>query len=101
MKRILAIAILLIPAIALAQGWESSPNNWDNSHLNYENNSLNFKNSPLNHDNSPLKLGNDRIVYDENGKATGYAVPKESGGVNVYDLDGDRVGYTPADDDTE
>ena len=89
---------ILIAPCGFAGDWESSPDNWDNSENNWENSSSNWDNSPSNYSNSTEKFGNDRIVYDEDGEAAGYAVPKESGGVNIYDFNGNRKGYTPASD---
>ena len=81
---------------ATAEGWGSSPNNWENSSNNWDNSSSNWKNSPNNWENSPSRFGKDRIIYDGEGNPAGYAVPKDSGGVNLYDFDGNRRGYTPA-----
>lgn len=98
MKKIIGIVLVFIFATPLfAQtDWESSPNNWDNSESNWENSSSNWENSPNNWDNSTSKWGNERIIRDEDGNATGYAVPKKDGGVNYFDLSGNREGYQPA-----
>ena len=96
MKRLLTILFLLTATTAYGGDWDSSPSNWENSESNWENSSSNWRNSPSNYENSPTKYGNDRIVYDEDGEPTGYAVPKKSGGVNIYDLKGKRKAYTPA-----
>ena len=88
--------IVLFSGAAFAQtDWNGSPYNWKNSPYNYENSPYNFKNSPYNWDNSPYKWNNDRIIRDNQGKAKGYAVPKEDGGANYYDLKGNRKGYKP------
>jgi hypothetical protein len=79
-----------------AQDWDSSPHNWENSSNNWNNSSTNWKNNPGNWENSPNRYGNDRIIYDSEGDPSGYAVPKESGGMNLYDFEGNRKGYTPA-----
>ena len=89
-------ALVFTVGMATAQDWGSSPNNWDNSSNNWDNSSSNWKNSPNNWENSPGRFGNDRIIHDGEGNPAGYAVPKDSGGVNLYDFDGDRRGYTPA-----
>ena len=44
-----------------------------------------------------MRWGNERIIRDNNGKLTGYAVPKRDGGVNFFDLKGNRRGYLPPD----
>lgn len=49
----------------------------------------------MNWDNSPNRWGNERIIRDEHGRAQGYAVPKEDGGINFFDFDGQRRGYLP------
>jgi hypothetical protein len=91
----LLIALLLISNVAIAQDWESSPNNWSNSPNNWENSSSNWNNSPNNWENSPNNWGNERIIRGENGNAQGYAVPRADGGVNFYDGNGNRTGYLP------
>ena len=40
-----------------------------------------------------MHLSSDRIMRDNSGNPTGYAVPKSDGGANIYDLDGNREGY--------
>ena len=63
--------ILSQPCFAFTK-WEDSPYNWDNSRYN----------------------PNANIIYDSQGQAQGYAVPKQNGtGVNVYDFNGKRQGY--------
>ena len=92
----MVLAFVLMSGSALmAQDWDSSPMNWNNSPLNWDNNSMNWKNSPMNWDNSPNRWGNERIIRDEHGRAQGYAVPKEDGGINFFDFDGQRRGYLP------
>ncbi len=96
---VLALILALTSAtVVAAQDWNSSPNNWDNNPNNWENSQYNWKNSPYNWDNSPNKWGNDRIIYDNEGNASGYAVPKKDGGVNIYDFKGKRKEYTPPRD---
>ena len=79
-----------------SQDYRSSPNNYQNSSNNYENRSENYNNSPNNYDNSPKKYGNDRIIRDNHGNPQAYAVPKNDGGVNFFDMNGNRIGYLPA-----
>ncbi len=95
MKTPFTLFILMISFSAVAEDYNSSPNNYENSTNNYENSSSNYKNSPNNYDNSPNKYGNDRIIRDNEGNATGYSVPKDDGGVNFYNSNGDRTGYLP------
>ncbi len=78
--------------------WENSPNNWENSKMNWENSEMNWKNSPMNYENSPMKYNNKRIIRDNQGNPEGYVVPKDDGGANVFDMDGDREGYVPDND---
>ncbi|MDD4952427.1 MAG: hypothetical protein PHV85_07765, partial [Desulfovibrionaceae bacterium] len=68
--------------------WENSENNWDNSPKRWENNPKNWENNP----NNP---NSKRIVYDQNGNAIGYVVPKKNGGANYFDLQGNRKAYLP------
>jgi hypothetical protein len=84
--------------LATAQDWKSSPYNWKNSPYNWENSSHNWKNSPHNWNNSPMRWGNERIIRDNGGKPMGYGVPKRDGGVNFFDLKGNRRGYLPEED---
>jgi len=81
---LVVVSFLIFIPFATAQDWKSSPYNW--------------KNSPYNWENSPMRWDNERIIRDENGEPTGYAVPKRDGGVNFFDLEGKRRGYLPAED---
>lgn len=73
--------------------WEDSPVNWRNSPYNYENSPLNFLNSPKNHVNAEGHLGRLNIV-NMIGSVTGYAIVKRDGGINYFDNDGVRIGYS-------
>lgn len=77
--------------------WNNSPLNYENSEINYENSSLNYNNSPMNYENSPMNYNSDRIIRDNSGHATGYAVPKSDGGVNYFDMQGHRRAYQGPD----
>jgi len=89
------IILLLLSTSVYADGpWESSPYNWENNSLNWDNSSLNWDNNSLNWDNNPNNWDSNRIIRNTDGDATGYAVPKTGGGVNYYDLKGDRKGYS-------
>lgn len=90
-----SFVFFLVPSLSIADftNWENSPLNFDNSEMNYENSSLNFNNSPINFQNNPMNFNSDRIVRDNGGDAIGYAVPKRDGGVNYFDLTGNRMGY--------
>lgn len=94
-KGIILAALLLWSGTALAQSWNASPNNWSNSPNNWENSPNNWKNSPNNWQNSPNRWGNERIVRDNHGNPHGYAVPRQDGGVNFFDFNGNRRGYAP------
>ncbi|MSQ68900.1 MAG: hypothetical protein EXR83_12060 [Gammaproteobacteria bacterium] len=95
MKTPVVLFALITSAAAVAGDYNSSPNNYENSPHNFENSSANYNNSPHNFDNSPNKYGNDRLTHDNAGNVTGYAVPKDNGGVNFFDPHGDRTGYLP------
>lgn len=94
--------LLLTMFLILSQGqnisavdydYAHSPYNYDNNPNNYDNSSRKYENSPRNYDNSPNKYGNERIIRDNDGEPTGYAVPKPNGGVNYFDFDGNRINY--------
>lgn len=84
------VSLLLLIPLFLSAGtaWENSPNNWDNSPNNWENSRNNWENSPNNWDS-------DRVIRDNSGNPTGYAVPNSNGVINIYNLDGNREGYVP------
>jgi hypothetical protein len=92
---LIALTLLFSSAASAQTDWDSSPYNWKNNENNWENNSSNWKNNPHNWKNSPHKYNNDRIIRDNQGRAKGYAMPKKDGGVNYYDLDGNRKRYKP------
>lgn len=89
-----AVSILITMTVeADVTNWDNSPYNFKNSEMNWENSPMNFRNSPMNLENNPININSDRIIRDSSGEATGYAVPKADGGVNYYDLQGNRQGY--------
>ena len=55
-----------------------------------------LKNSPNNFENSPNRYGNENIIRDNQGNAVGYEVEKSDGGVNYFNLNGERQGYKAA-----
>ena len=94
MKKIfVCVVLLLVCSVCFTGSWESSPANWENSEANWENSPANWKNSPANWDNSEANYNRQNGVYDSKGKTSGYTTPKAGGGVNIYDNDGDRIGY--------
>ena len=99
-KPLILLALLTSNMSALGdQGYmtyESSPYNYENSEFNYENSPNNFNNSPYNYENSPYNYGSERVIRDNDGNVRGYAVPKSGGGSNIFDTEGNRLGYTPA-----
>lgn len=94
--KIIAILLMSVAFNAAADDWNTSPNNWNNSPNNWDNSPNNWNNSPNNWNNSPNRWGNERIIRDNSGNPTGYAVPKADGGVNFYDSNGNRRGYLPS-----
>jgi hypothetical protein len=96
MKTIVVLALLAISISVRANDFNDSILNFENSPLNFQNSPLNFENSPQNFENSPQKFNNDRIIRDNNGQPKGYFVPKSDGGINYFDLNGNRQGYQPA-----
>jgi hypothetical protein len=96
MKKVIFLCLSVFWAChSHALDWESSPNNWNNNPNNWENSKYNWNNNPNNWDNSPLNYGNERIIRDNSGNPKGYIVPKSDGGINYFDLDGNRKGYSP------
>jgi hypothetical protein len=93
MKKI-AISMVIAGSL-LAQDYNSSPYNYRNSENAYDNSPYKYENSPNNYRNQD-HYGNDRIIRDNEGNAEGYAVPKQDGGVNFFDMQGNRKGYLPA-----
>jgi hypothetical protein len=91
-----SLSLILSTGNASASDYNSSPNNYNNSPNNYDNSPNNYNNSPNNYENSPNKYGNKRIIRDNDGNPSGYAVPKSDGGINYFDMDGNRIGYQPA-----
>ena len=96
MKHILTITVLIFASQVHSQGYESSPYNYKNSANNYENSSYNYKNSPNNYENSQFNYNSNNGIYDNAGNRTGYSVEKQDGGVNLYNNNGYRYGYKPA-----
>ncbi|CCY24403.1 tat pathway signal sequence [Brachyspira sp. CAG:484] len=96
MKKFILILMLLLintTQVFAFTTWENSPNNWNNSINNWQNSPNNWVNSPNNWNNS-INNPNANIIYDSNGNARGYAVPKSNGtGMNLYDFNGNRNGY--------
>ena len=60
--------------------------------------STDFNNSPLNFENSTNRYGNENIIRNNQGNAVGYEVEKSDGGVNYFNLNGERQGYKAGDD---
>ena len=81
----------------MASSYNSSPYNYKNSPYNYDNSQYNYKNNPYNYDNSPYNPSNDRIIRNERGQEMGYMVPKDDGGANIFDFNGNRLGYLSSD----
>ena len=78
---------------AFAQLYENSPNRYENNLYNYNNSSSNYNNNPNNYENNLNNYSSNRIIRNESGNATGYAVPRSDGGVNYFDTNGNRTGY--------
>ena len=96
MKKLLSIFVLITSSsFAGVNSWEDGPYNWENSEHNWENSSNNWKNNPNNWENNPNNWNSDRIIRNNDGDATGYAVPNSNGVINIYDLDGNRECYVP------
>ena len=78
-----------------SQTFSESPDNFANSESNFASNS---SHSPREWDARGSSLaGNNRIIKDNKGNVTGYAVLKEGGGIIIYNNDGDRIGFAPSD----
>jgi len=92
---VISIGLAFGVSIALGQDWKSSPYNYDNSPYNYKNSPYNYDNSPYNYKNSPLNRSRENGIYDEKGNSRGYVTPKSGGGFNIFDNEGNRIGYKP------
>ena len=90
---ILSLLFFSVHVFAGVTSWEDSPYNWENSEHNWDNSSNNWENNPNNWENNPNNWNSDRVIRDNDGNATGYAVPNSNGVTNIYDLDGNREGY--------
>ncbi len=93
LRQIVICTFLTFPAYAVAIPWEDSPNNWRNSRYNMENSAYNFANSPKNFENTEGKRGRLNIL-NSLGIVIGYAIRKKDGGINYFDSDGVRIGYS-------
>ena len=100
MKIFISLILSLISSISIADStdFNNNPLNYNNSPLNFENSPNNFQNSPNNFENSPNRYGNENIIRDNQGNAVGYEVEKSDGGVNYFNLNGERQGYKAGDD---
>lgn len=78
-----------------AENWNNSPSNWNNSQSNWDNSSSNWNNSPSNWNNSSSNWNANNGVYDNQGKQIGYEVQAPTGVKNVFDSNGNRIGYMP------
>lgn len=79
---------------SLEDSWEYSPSNWKNSKYNFDNSTYNYRNTPtffINQKGNPERLN----IIGLLGMVTGYAVPKADGGVNYFNNDGLRIGFSP------
>ena len=92
------LAFLSCSSMADNMDFNNNPNNFENSPYNFENSPNNFQNSPNNFENSPNRYGNENIIRDNQGNAVGYGVEKSDGGVNYFNLNGERQGYKAGDD---
>ena len=90
----LALNVALAP-FSWAENWKNSPLNWNNSPNNWKNSPLNWNNSPNNWKNSTLNWNRSNGIYGERGNSSGYITPKSGGGFNIFDDDGQRLGYKP------
>ena len=100
MKFFISFILICLSGISIADNtdFNNNPNNFENSPLNFENSPNNFHNSPNNFENSPNRYGNENIIRDNQGNAVGYEVEKSDGGVNYFNLNGERQGYKAGDD---
>jgi len=103
MKKLIFICLIIVASETpinnlVASSYNNSPHNYKNSPHNYENSRHNYNNSPHNYENSPHKYDNNRIIRNESGEGMGYVVPKNDGGANIFDFNGNRLGYVPANE---
>lgn len=81
---------------------KNSSFNPNNSIYNPKNSSFNPQNSRFNPKNSPFNPSNNQFnprrnaILDLNGRSIGYFTNKAGGGYNLFDNQGQRIGYTNA-----
>lgn len=92
MRNILLVAGL-ISCMSIADPMSINPYLYKNSKFNFDNSKFNFDNSKFNYKNNPYSLKNNRIIRNLDGDPVGFVVPKKNQGLNVFDIDGDLLGY--------
>ena len=93
MKKFLFVLMFYVVQAQAQVPWKDNAYNYDNSQYNLANTTYDFNNSPYNFKNSEYNYNSINGVYD-NGKRVGYEVTNSYGVTNVFDNNGNRIGYT-------
>ena len=88
-------SLLLAASTVFAQAvpFEDSVYNYNNSPYNYANSQYNYANSPYNQANSTSNPYAPNAVYNAQGYQSGYKTTTDTGVINYYDSNGNRMGY--------
>ena len=90
MKILLALIIAFVSGVVFADGVDFNTSNPYTS----SNNPYTSNNNPYSNDNNPYNQSSTRIIRDNSGQPTGYAVPKADGGTNYFNYGSTgRTGY--------
>jgi len=97
MKILLALIIAFVSGVVFADGVDfntSNPYTSSNNPYTSSNNPYTSNNNPYSNDNNPYNQSSTRIIRDNSGQPTGYAVPKADGGTNYFNYGSTgRTGY--------
>ena len=90
MKILLAFILAFVSGAVFADGTDFNTSNPYTS----SNNPYTSNNNPYSNDNNPYNQSSTRIIRDNSGQPTGYAVPKADGGTNYFNYGSTgRTGY--------
>ena len=90
MKILLAFILAFASGVVFADGTDFNTSNPYTS----SNNPYTSNNNPYSNDNNPYNQSSTRIIRDNSGQPTGYAVPKADGGTNYFNYGSTgRTGY--------
>ena len=88
--KIIIIILVCASGVVFADGTDFNTSNPYTS----SNNPYTSNNNPYSNDNNPYNQSSTRIIRDNSGQPTGYAVPKADGGTNYFNYGSTgRTGY--------